>query len=183
MALLYLSLLIACSFAALILQIFLPPLPWLHGAQIQLMPIVMFYGALALPYPLAMVLTFCCGLMWDLLSIQVVDSTVEISLGWSIVIYSILGSMMHGFRPLFLKGTWEIFSLMTGFFTGCILVIEYLVIIFRRHHAIFPSSVWWVTFGAGVTTMLLSPLFYWLFGRLADAIRYDAETPYFEETL
>jgi hypothetical protein len=183
MVLLYLFLLIVSSFAALVLQIFIPPLPWLHGAQVLLMPIIMFYGVLALPYPAAMVLTFCCGLMWDLFSVQVVDSTVEFSLGWSIIVYSILGSMMHGFRPLFLRGRWEIHCLMTGIFTSTILLVEYLAIIFRRHHAVFPENVWWLTLGAGLVAMLLSPIVYWLLGRLSALVQYDPETPFFEEMI
>ena len=91
--------------------------------------------------------------------------------------------MMHGFRPLFLRGRWEIHCLMTGVFTSCILLVEYLVIIFRRHHALFPPSVWWLTLGAGFVAMLLSPLGYWLLGRLAQAVRYEADQPFFEEVI
>lgn len=180
MATLYLILLIICSFFALILQIFIPPLPWLQGAHVHLLPIVMFYGALALPYPLVMILTFCCGLMWDLFAVQVVDSSVEISLGWSIIIYSIFGSMMHGFRPLFLKGRWEIHCLMSGLFTAGILLVEYLTLIFRRQLVVFPPNIWWLTLGAGLIVTLLSPLVYWLLSRVAEAVRYEPETP-FEE--
>lgn len=180
MAFIYLGILIACSFAALLLQLFIPPLPWLHGAYVPLMPIVMFYGTLALPYPFAMGLTFSCGLMWDLVSVQVIDSSVEMSLGWSIIIFSILGSMMHGFRPLFLKGRWEIFCLMTAVFTSLSLLIEYLAIMFRRHHALFPEQVWWLTLGSGAIALLLSPLFYWFLGRLAASVRYEFESPYEE---
>lgn len=157
-------------------QIFLPPLPWLHGAHIVLMPIIMFYGTLALPWGLAMVLTFCCGLMWDLLTIQVIDSTVEISLGWSIVVYSLMGSMMHGFRPLFLKGRWEVHCLLTGLFTSVILLVEYLAITFRRHNPQFPEQLWWLVGGSGLIAMLLAPVFYWLLGQLAALVRYEPET-------
>ncbi|HEY5753618.1 MAG TPA: hypothetical protein VIT21_10745 [Chthoniobacterales bacterium] len=172
---LFLLLLILCSFAALILQTFIPPLPWLHGAHVHLMPIVMFYGCFALPYPAAMTLTFCCGLMWDLMTVQVVDSSVEISLGWSIISYSILGSMMHGFRPLYLEGRWEVHTLLTGVFTSLALLVEYLDITFRRQGLHFPAQVWWLIGGTGLVATILSPFFYWLLERLAAWVRYEPE--------
>ncbi|HEY5892400.1 MAG TPA: hypothetical protein VIT91_04140 [Chthoniobacterales bacterium] len=172
---LFLLLLILCSFAALILQMFIPSLPWLHGAHVELMPIVMFYGCFALSYPAAMTLTFCCGLMWDLMTVQVVDSSVEISIGWSIISYSILGSMMHGFRPLYLEGRWEVHTLLTGVFTSLALLVEYLDITFRRQNPQFPTQVWWLIGGTGLVATILSPFFYWLLERLAAWVRYEPE--------
>ena len=56
-------------FLALIVQHFIGPLPVI-GARVLLMPIIMFYGALALPLPGMLALAFVGGLMWDALHTQ-----------------------------------------------------------------------------------------------------------------
>ena len=95
--------LILAEFLALAVQEYLPGLP--YGARIFLLPLVFFYGALAVPLPGMLCLAFAGGFMWDaLIATQVVDGTLEISLGWSIVMLAALGAIMNGFRPLFQRG-------------------------------------------------------------------------------
>src|SRR5688572_24534098 len=96
----FFGILLVSMFVSLVVQHFIGPLPVVH-ARVMLMPIVMFYGALALPLWGMLALSFAGGLMWDLLNTQTVDGVVEISAGWSIVLYSALGAIMSGFRPLF----------------------------------------------------------------------------------
>jgi len=74
----------------------------------MLLPMVMFYGALALPLPGMLALAFVGGLMNDALNTQYSDGVVEIAAGWSIILYAALGTIMSGFRPLFQRGRWEI---------------------------------------------------------------------------
>src|ERR1700685_4483928 len=104
-------------FAALVVQHFIGQLPMV-GARVLLMPIIMFYGALALPTPGMLVLAFCGGLMWDALHMQIISCNVEIALGGSIVLYAALGALMGGFRPLFQRGRWEIHCLLSGVCTS-----------------------------------------------------------------
>ncbi len=163
-------------FGALLVQHFIPPLP-VFGARVLLMPIIMFYGALALPTPGMLVLAFCGGLMWDALHVQMVEGNVEIALGWSIVLYATLGALMGGFRPLFQRGRWEIHCLLSGVCTSMIVLAEYLMITFRREPVVFlfNKEIWWRIGGAGLVAAFLSPLFFFALNYLAFVVGYDPQ--------
>ena len=163
----FFGVLLLSLFVALVAQQFIPPLPWLHGARVLLLPVVMFYGALAFPLPAMLLLAFVAGFMWDALTIYVGDSHVEISLGWSILLYAALGAIMNGFRPLFQRGRWEIHCLVSGICTSFIVLTEYLMITFRRGGFVFPVEVWWRIGGAGLVATLVSPVVFFLLNRVA----------------
>src|SRR5262245_18444200 len=100
-------LLLFLMFAGLIVQHFIGPQPVI-GGRVLLMQMIMLYGSLALRLPGMLALTFAGGLMWDALHTQsignvVVDAQVEIEMGWSIVLYAALGTIMNCFLPLFLR--------------------------------------------------------------------------------
>lgn len=163
-------------FAALVVQHFIGPLPVI-GARVLLMPIIMFYGALALPTPGMLMLAFCGGLMWDALNVQMIEGNVEIALGWSIVLYATLGALMGGFRPLFQRGRWEIHCLLSGVCTSMIVLAEYLMLTFRREPVIFVfnKEIWWRIGGAGLVAAFLSPLFFFALNYLAFLVGYDTQ--------
>jgi len=169
-------LLIAAMFVALVAQHFIGQLP-VVGARVLLMPIIMFYGALALPTPGMLVLAFCAGLMWDALHVQIIAGNVEIALGWSIVLYAALGALMGGFRPLFQRGRWEIHCLLSGVCTSMIVLAEYLMITFRRDPVVFVFNrdIWWRIGGAGLVAALLSPFFFFTLNYLAFLVGYDTQ--------
>ena len=174
-------LLFVLMFAGLVAQHFIGPVPVL-GARVLLMQMVMLYGALALPLPGMLALTFTGGLMWDALHTQWVgdagvDPQVEIAMGWSIVLYAALGTIMNGFRPLFLRGRWEIHCLLTGVCTAVMVLAEYLMLTVRRQpiHFVFDSHVWWKIGGAGLLATLLAPLFFFIFNYLALLTGYDPQ--------
>ena len=169
-------LLLAAMFVALVAQFFIPELP-VCGARVYLMPLIMFYGALALPTPGMLVLAFCGGLMWDALHTQMIEGNVEVALGWSVVLYATLGALMGGFRPLFQRGRWEIHCLLSGLCTSLIVLAEYLMITFRREPVVFVfnKEIWWRIGGAGLVAALLSPLFFFAFNYLAFLVGYDAQ--------
>ena len=143
---------------SLVAQEYIPALP--YGARIFLLPLVFFYGALAVPFPGMLFLAFAGGFMWDaLVATQVVDGTLEISLGWSIVIYAALGAIMNGFRPLFQRGHgWEIHCLLSGPLLCIFVLSEYLMITFRRGGFYFPKIIWWRIGGEGLAAMIVSPI-------------------------
>jgi hypothetical protein len=163
-------------FLSLVAQFFIPPLPVI-GARVLLMPVIMFYGALALPTPGMLILAFCGGLMWDALNVQMVEGNIEIALGWSIVLYATLGALMGGFRPLFQRGRWEIHCLLSGVCTSMIVLAEYLMITFRREPVVFVFNrdIWWRIGGAGLVAALLSPLFFFALNYVAFLVGYDAQ--------
>ncbi len=180
-------LLLIAMFAALVAQHFIDPVPVI-GSRVLLMPIIMFYGSLALPVPGMLALAFCGGLMWDALHsniafiwdpqhAEVVDANVEIALGWSIVLYAALGALMGGFRPLFQRGRWEIHCLLSGVCTAFIVLAEYLMITFRREPIVFlfDKEIWWRIGGAGLVAVLLSPFFFFALNYLAFLVGYDPQ--------
>jgi hypothetical protein len=169
-------LLLISMFVALVAQHFIGPLPVI-GARVLLMPIIMFYGALALPTPGMLMLAFCGGLMWDALHVQMIEGNVEIALGWSIVLYATLGALMGGFRPLFQRGRWEIHCLLSGVCTSMIVLSEYLMLTFRREPVVFVFNreIWWRIGGAGLIAAFLSPLFFFALNYLAFLVGYDTQ--------
>ena len=175
--------LVAALFFSLVAQEFIPALPWLYGARVYLLPIVFFYSALAMPPAAMFVLAFISGFMWDAMTVQFVNGTVEISLGWSIILYAILGAIMSGFRPLFLRGRWEIHCLASGFFTAFILFAEFLMITFRRGDFIFPKLIWWRIGGAGLAAALVAPLVYFFLNGIASVLGYQMSPPEKDEEL
>src|SRR5204862_180975 len=68
---------------AQIAEFFIPPLDWMYHSHIYIVPVLVFYGAMALPFPLMLGLALWAGILLDALTVQVIGSKVEISLGWS----------------------------------------------------------------------------------------------------
>jgi hypothetical protein len=176
-------LLLALMFLSLVVQHFIGPLPE-FGARLLLMPIIMFYGALALPNWGMLALAFAGGVMTDALETQWTampgpgaEGSVEIAMGWSIILYAALGAVMSGFRPLFLRGRWEIHCLLTGLCTSLIVLAQYLMITIRREPVIFVFNreVWWRIGGAGLAAALLAPLFFFGLNYLAVLVGYDPQ--------
>ncbi len=155
--------LLVSVFGAIVLQEFIPPVPWLHGARVMLMPVVLFYGAMALPYPQMLALAFLSGLMWDLNIAHYVDGGFEIAPGWSIVLFALLCLMAHGLRPLFLKGRWEVHCLASGLGVAAQVALELAFITLRRESVAFSEVVWWRIGGAGVLALLIAPAVYFFF--------------------
>jgi hypothetical protein len=170
-------------FFSLVVQTFIPPLEFLHGARVLLMPLVLFYGALAFPFSGMLALAFVAGFMWDALHTQVVDNpasgflgvAVEVSLGWSILLYAALGAFMNGLRPLFQRGRWEIHCLLSGLCTSAIVLAEYLMISLRRGGFVFNEEIWWRIGGPGLVAVLLSPIVFFTLNRLGLWTGYDPQ--------
>jgi hypothetical protein len=162
---------------AQITEFFIPPLDWMYHAHIYLTPVLVFYGAVALPFPLMLGLTLFAGILLDALTVQVIGSKVEISLGWSILLYAVLAAIMHGLRPLFVRGRWEVHSVLTGICTSAIILAQYLMITFRRGTVLFSKEVWWQIGGPGLIAMLMAPVVFWMLNWVARVTRY----PYLPE--
>ncbi len=168
---LILIILMVLSFVA---QQFIGPLPP-FGARVFLMQIIMLYGAAALPTPGMLSLAFAGGLMWDLRHAQIVDGQVEIGIGWSVVLYTVLCSVMGGLRPLFQRGRWEIHCVLTGLCVAAIQLSEYLMLSVRRQPVVFSFSreIWWRIGGAGVAAAFLAPFFFFGLNYIAYMLGYD----------
>jgi hypothetical protein len=162
---------------AQIAEYFIPPLDWMYHAHIYITPVLVFYGAMALPFPLMLGLALFAGILLDALTVQVIGAKVEISLGWSILLYAVLAGIMHGLRPLFIRGRWEVHCLLTGICTSAIILAQYLMITFRRGTFMFSKEVWWQIGGPGLMAMLMAPVIFWILNWIARMTRY----PYLPE--
>ncbi|HXM74230.1 MAG TPA: hypothetical protein VN904_03060 [Chthoniobacterales bacterium] len=171
--------LLALVLVTQIAEFFIPPLDWMYNAHIYIVPVIVFYGAMALPFPLMLSLALFAGVLLDALTVQVIGAKVEISLGWSILLYAVLAGIMHGMRPLFIRGRWEVHCLLTGLCTSAIILAQYLMITFRRGSVLFSREVWWQIGGPGLMAMLMAPVIFWVLQWLARATRY----PYLPERI
>jgi hypothetical protein len=162
---------------AQISEFFIPTLDWMYNAHIYIVPVIVFYGAMALPFPLMLALALFAGVLLDVLTVQVIGGKVEISMGWSILLYAVLAGIMHGLRPLFIRGRWEVHCILSGVCTSAIVLAQYLMITFRRGSIFFSHEVWWQIGGPGIIAMLMAPLIFWILHWIARITRY----PYLPE--
>ncbi|MBA3962075.1 MAG: hypothetical protein H0X40_09255 [Chthoniobacterales bacterium] len=176
-------LLLALVFVAQIVEIFIPPLDWMFNAHVYIVPVIVFYGAIALPFPLMLALAFFAGFLWDAMTVQVLGLHVEISFGWSILLYAVLAAIMHGLKPLFNRGRWEVHCVLSGVCTSLLLLSQYLMISFRRGSLIFDRDVWWQIGGPGLLAMLMAPLVFWSLHFIAGLTKnpYAASADNFDE--
>ncbi len=164
-------------------QHFIGPIAF-WGARLFLMQIVMFYGAVALPTPGMLGLAFAGGLMWDLRFAAMVDGQFEINLGWSVVLYTVLCVLLAGFRPLYLRGRWEIHCILTGICVAAIPMAEYLMLSVRRQPVefVFNRDIWHRIGGAGIAATLLAPFFFFGLNYLGYLVRYNPHPPDIDES-
>ena len=155
-------LLLVLVLAAQISELFIPALPWLYNAHVYLVPVIVFYGAMALPLPLMLALALYAGILLDALTVQVIGGKVEISAGSSILLYGVLAGIMHGLRPLFARGRWEAHCILSGIFTSLIVLAQYLMITFRRGSLVLTREIWWQNGGPGLIAMAVAPILFWL---------------------
>jgi hypothetical protein len=166
-------LLLLLVLAAQIAEFFIPVLPWLYNAHVYLVPVIVFYGAMALPFPLMLALVLYAGLLLDALTVQVIGGKVEISIGSSILLYAVLGGIMHGLRPLFARGRWEVHCILSGVCTSVIVLAQYLMITFRRGSLVFTREIWWQIGAPGLIAMALAPILFWFLQWMARMTAYS----------
>ena len=154
--------LVAAVYLALIAQEFLPPLAFLGGAHLLLVPALFCYGALWLSFPAMLGLALYTGLLSDLAFLHVVGDRVEIGLGWSILFYVLVGTALQPLRPFFLAGRWEVHCLASGAVTLLLLLGQYLMVCLRRGSFLFDWTIFWHIVGPAVVALLLAPLVYFI---------------------
>ncbi|HEX2748085.1 MAG TPA: hypothetical protein VHM91_08810 [Verrucomicrobiales bacterium] len=175
-----------------VVQDFIPDIDWAWHARIFAVPVIFFACAISLPFSVMLFFAFATGFVWDALnhiSVNFPDVTramVEVgaapqgpggAFGFSIFLYALLGSLMHGIRPLFRRGRWELPVLMTGAGTFLLLSMEYLFINFRRAGFSMPVEVWYHIGATAVLSMIIAPFVFFVIDRLAKlsgySIRYE----------
>ena len=178
-----------------VVQEFLPGIRMAQYATLFLPPVFFFAAAVAVPFPIMLMLAFVTGFLWDARYQPAVadsakaaaDSLIAgpmsmpeltpmgggLGFGVSILLFGLLGTFMQGVRPLFKRGRLELPVLLVGFTTFSWLLIEYLVITFFRGSFHFPTAVWSKMVTDTLLAMLASPLIFLLLYSLAGLSHYE----------
>ena len=158
--------LFAAIYAALIAQEFIPPVAFLGGAHLILVPVLFCYGALWLSFPAMLGFAVFTGLLSDLAFLHVIGDRIEIGLGWSILFYVLAGTALQPLRPVFLEGRWEIHCLASGAVTLVLLLSQYTMVCLRRGSFLFDGTIFWHLAGPAVFALLVAPFAYFFFSLL-----------------
>lgn len=166
---------------SVIAQQFIPSLTGLNGSRFLLVALVFLCAAVTVPVPVMLLLAFICGFLSDAQNTlgphggapEIYTRPVEqLRFGYSIVIYGIMGYLMHGIQPLFRQGQWQFSAMLSGVAVFLYLMGEYLLINFIRGGFVMNQTVLLKIACSSAITMIFSPLVFWLLFRLADWSRY-----------
>ena len=174
---------------AFLIQEFIPAMQIAYNAHLMLVPVVFFAAAVTLPFPLMLAMAFFTGFVWDARHLlyqssdeavnlfQAGGGDVDLALGYSILLFGLMGAFMQGIRPLFQRGRWELPVIMIGAATLVWLVLEYLLINFRAGDFFFPKAIFVKALTAALLSMVVAPFIFILYHRVAALcgyqIRYD----------
>ncbi len=172
---------------SMILQDFIPSIPWAYSSSLNLVSVVFFACAVSVPFPVMLLFAFLTGFVLDaktmvqFADLDVAQAAANLGVllpksggtfGFSIFLYALVGSLMQGIRPLFRRGRWEMALLMVGVGTFLLLLVEYLWINFRRGGFYFPASIWYYISTTALLSMAVAPLAFYLIHRLARTCGY-----------
>jgi hypothetical protein len=175
-------------------QEFIPGIPMAHYATLLLPPVFFFCAAVAVPFPMMLLLSLVTGFLWDIRHLptsqtlkqsgagELLKSTLAeperlnvggLGIGYSILIFALLGIFLQGVRPLFKRGRVELPVIMVGITTCLWLMLEYLTITLLRGSLIFPPALWTKLVTDALLAMLAAPLIFLLLYSLAGVSRYE----------
>jgi len=154
--------LVLSAYLAVILQDFLPAMPFFAGAHVLLLPIVVCYALLWMPFPGALAFALYAGLLADLSSLHINGDHVEIGLGWSMLYYVLVAAVLNLPRWPGSGLRWETHCLVSGAATFFLLAGQYLMVCLRRHF-VFDIAVFGQIVGPALAALLAAPLFYFFF--------------------
>lgn len=172
--------------AGLVVQQFLPTFTGLHGSRILALQLVYLCAAVTVGPPTMLLLAFIGGFLWDAqctISPAVGDPEVyreqveSLRFGSSILLFGAMGFLMQGIQPLYRSGKWQFSALLSGIAVFLYLAAEYLVISFIRGGFVLNRATLMLMAYTSVLTMLLSPLVFWIIGRIARRCDHAFHTP------
>jgi len=165
---------------SMIVQEFLPFIHFEAGMTFEamiLLPWVVFYVlALAVPYPVLVGFAFVAGFMFDARHQVPVG---DFAFGTTIVLFVILGSLVHGVRPLFRRGNWIAPVVMVGVAVLLQLAFEYLLMSFRRGEIFISTEIWLKMILTSLVTVVLTPFLLALITQIAKRCGYQLEIEQF----
>ena len=95
----------------------------------------------------------------DLDTIQTIVGSVELSAGWSILLFVASGLICQGFRPLVLRGHWWLPPLMSAVTVIFYLALQFAMLTMRRFETgglYFSEVVVWRIFAPGLIAAVLT---------------------------
>lgn len=170
-----------------VLQDFIPSIPWAYNSHLHLVAVLFFAAAVSVPFPAMLLMAFFTGFVWDAKNMMQIsdDEIIKYAInlgeqlpkaggtfGFSIFLYGLFGALMQGIRPLFRRGRWEMALLMCGTGTFLLLLFEYLWINFRRGGFHFPADIWYSILTTALLSTAVAPLIFFLVHRLARSCGY-----------
>lgn len=187
--------LMVCAF---VVEEFMPAIPIAQHARLFLAPVFFFSAAVAVPFPVMLILAFMSGFMWDARYLQVsppdsiaeavagfgMSSTgagynvamsggMDLRFGMSILMFGIIGTIMQGIRPLFKRVRWELPVLMVGVVTAVWLTVQYLLLTFFRGEIFFQFDVLSKLITDTLLAMLAAPVIFLVLHMLAKVTNYE----------
>lgn len=156
--------LVVAAYLAVIVQDFLPGMPFFADAHILLLPIIVCYALLWMPFPAALAFALYAGLLGDLATLHVDGDHVEIGLGWSMLYYVLLAAVLRLLPALRLDARWETHCLASAAATFFLLAGQYLMVCLRRGSFVLDGTVSARIVGPALAALLIAPLLCFFFG-------------------
>ncbi len=181
-----------------VVEEFIPAIPIAQNARLFIAPVFFFSAAVAVPFPVMLMLAFLTGFIWDARYLQItitdtlaeavsgfgsgsaaagynfaMSSGLDLRFGSSILMFGLIGTLMQGIRPLFRRVRWELPVLMVGMVMALWLSIQYLLITFLRGEIFFPFEVLSKLITNTLMAMLAAPLIFLSLHMLAKMTSYE----------
>lgn len=157
------AVLVVSAYLAVIVQEFLPSMPFFAGAHVYLLPVIVCFAVLWFPFPAALAFALYAGLLGDLAMLHVDGEHVEIGLGWSMLFYVFLAAVLRLVAPAPSGLRWETHCLASGAATFLLLAGQYLTVCLRRESFLLNGEVFAQLAGPALAALLLAPLLFFFF--------------------
>lgn len=168
-----------------IIQQFLPTFSGWHDARILILPLVVLCGSATISTAGMLILTFLGGFLWDAQQVLLLEqgdpivyhSTPDtLKFGYSIILYTLMGFLMQGVRPVFQAGKWYLSAALTGVAIFLYLFVEYLLRGFIIGGFSLDNGMVEQIGATSVMTMLASPFVFWALFRIAKICKHTIGT-------
>tara|TARA_B110000037_G_scaffold166850_1_gene188844 strand:+ start:12026 stop:12586 length:561 start_codon:yes stop_codon:yes gene_type:complete len=160
-----------------IVQQFIPAVSAWYDARILILPLVVLCGSATVSTAGMLTLAFLGGFLWDAQQVLIIEQGDHIvyqsnpdalKFGYSIVLYTLMGFLMQGIRPLFQEGKWYLSAALTGVAIFLYLFVEYLLRGFIIGGFSLDNGMIEQIGATSVLTMLFSPIIFWGLFRIAE---------------
>ena len=160
-----------------LIQLFIPPISSWYDARILLLPLILLCGSVTVSTGIMLFLAFLGGFLWDAQQVFIIiegdplvyhSSADSLKFGYSIILYTLMGFLMQGIRPLFREGNWYVSAALTGVALFLYLFVDYLLRQFVVGGFTFDDGMLRQIVTTSLLTMFFSPVIFWTLFRIAD---------------